>query len=120
MLCRIIFKQVRCAISDDCVLLCPTSNRIVHARRSLTVRATTGDIGGGGGGAGKGGAGGGGGRRWDGDEGEQPKKRVLWQGWADRVAADPQFVYKVIIEQVSAGLIGFRVVDDGVASSIVD
>jgi hypothetical protein len=25
---------------------------------------------------------------------------VGWKGWQDRVAADPQFVYKVMIEQV--------------------
>lgn len=32
-----------------------------------------------------------------------------WKGWQDRVAADPQFVYKVMIEQiigVSASVIG--------------
>lgn len=50
-----------------------------------------------------GGTGGSGGfGRGDGDDEErpQPPKRVLWQGWADRVAADPQFTYKVLIEQV--------------------
>lgn len=46
-----------------------------------------------------GGSGGGGG----GDDGEQPEQRKqgwVWKGWQDRVAADPQFVYKVLIEQV--------------------
>lgn len=48
-----------------------------------------------------GGGGGQGGFGWNEDhEDERKKKKVLWQGWADRVAADPQFVYKVVIEQV--------------------
>ena len=59
-----------------------------------------GDGGSGGSSGGSGGSGGGGG-----DDGEQPseKKPVFgWKGWQDRVAADPQFVYKVVVEQVSA------------------
>ncbi|EFN54829.1 hypothetical protein CHLNCDRAFT_23974, partial [Chlorella variabilis] len=38
-----------------------------------------------------------------------PKPVAGWKGWQDRVAADPQFVYKVVIEQVigvSASVVG--------------
>ncbi len=46
---------------------------------------------------GSGGSGGGGG-----DDGEEAEKKPVfgWKGWQDRVAADPQFVYKVVVEQV--------------------
>ena len=72
---------------------------LAHLIRVVAPRATSG---GSGGGVGGGNSGGNGGRRWQDGDGEEdkPKKRVLWQGWADRVAADPQFVYKVVIEQV--------------------
>ncbi|KAI7842868.1 hypothetical protein COHA_003486 [Chlorella ohadii] len=55
---------------------------------------------------GSGGSGGGGG-----DDGEEAEKKPVfgWKGWQDRVAADPQFVYKVVVEQVigvSASVIG--------------
>ncbi|KAI7842869.1 hypothetical protein COHA_003487 [Chlorella ohadii] len=58
---------------------------------------------GGGGGGSSGGSSGGSGGGGGGDDGEEPgeKKPVFgWKGWQDRVAADPQFVYKVVIEQV--------------------
>ena len=59
--------------------------------------------GGGSGGSFGGSSGGGGGG--DGDDGKdgQPQKPTggfRWKGWEDRVAADPQFAYKVFIEQV--------------------
>jgi hypothetical protein len=60
-----------------------------------------GRIGGTGGGGGGGSGGGGGGGSGGGDD--QPKKggfKFTWKGWEDRVAADPQFVYKVLIEQI--------------------
>lgn len=50
---------------------------------------------------GSGGSGGGGGG--DGGEGQPEDKKepmFRWKGWEDRVAADPQFAYKVFIEQV--------------------
>ena len=59
--------------------------------------------GGGGGSGGSSGGSGGGGGGGGGDEGKPEKKPVFgWKGWQDRVAADPQFVYKVVIEQVGA------------------
>lgn len=51
---------------------------------------------GGGGGEGGGGQGGEG----SGEGGQQPKKSGVWQGWADRVAADPEFPFKVLLQQV--------------------
>lgn len=69
--------------------------------------AAGGNDGGDGGGIGKGGSGGGGG-----DEGSVPEEEedtIMWKGWRDRVAADPQFPYKVFIEQiigVGASVIG--------------
>ena len=51
-----------------------------------------------------GGSGGGGGD--DGEEQPQKKPVFGWKGWQDRVAADPQFVYKVVIEQVRLGVLG--------------
>jgi hypothetical protein len=59
----------------------------------------------GGGGIGDGGSGskrmGGGGDDSD-SPGESEQKGILirWQGWQERVAADPSFPYKVFIEQV--------------------
>ena len=67
------------------------------ARQALSSR--------GGGGAGDGGSGsagmGGGGDDSD-IPGEPEQKGILirWQGWQERVAADPSFPYKVFIEQV--------------------
>lgn len=57
-----------------------------------------GDWGSGGGGGGDGGSGKGG--EGSGEGGQQPKKSGVWQGWADRVAADPEFPFKVLLEQV--------------------
>ena len=71
--------------------------------------------GGGGGGVigGNGGSGGDafGGRGGDDDEtpAEEPEEFFLVKGWKERVAADPQFAYKVMIEQVigvSASVVG--------------
>lgn len=66
-----------------------------------------GDGGSSGGGSGGGGGGGGG----DDDKGEVAGQKPAWgwKGWQDRVAADPQFVYKVVIEQligVTANVLG--------------
>lgn len=50
--------------------------------------------------------GGGGGDGWSGGQGDdsnadQPNKGgFYWKGWADRVAADPEFPFKVLLEQV--------------------
>jgi Protein RETICULATA-related len=70
--------------------------------------------GGGSGGSGRGGGGGGGG---DGKgEGDSSPQRggasglFLWQGWADRVAADPEFPFKVMLEQVIG--VGASVIGD--------
>lgn len=46
------------------------------------------------------GSGGGGGGGGEGEGGTPPSKGFL-AGWEARVAADPQFVYKVLVEQVS-------------------
>ncbi len=87
--------------------LCPATCRRNEAQ---WIAAAGGGDGGNLGGAGGSGGGGGGGD--DGDDGsEQPEKKPVigWKGWQDRVAADPQFVYKVMIEQiigVSASVIG--------------
>lgn len=58
-----------------------------------------GDIGGG-----NAGGGGGGGDAWGSGGNDESSSRkeesILWKGWNDRVAADPQFTYKVFIEQV--------------------
>jgi hypothetical protein len=56
---------------------------------------------GGGGGSGGDGSGGKGGEG-SGEGGQQPKKKGwAWKGWTDRVAADPEFPFKVLLEQVS-------------------
>lgn len=70
-------------------------------------RATGGD-GGGAGGTGSSGGGGGGDDEPE-PESEKKKSGIVWKGWEDRVAADPQFVFKVLIEQVigvTASVIG--------------
>lgn len=79
------------------------------------MRASAG-IGGGNSGIGDGsgnGGSGGNGDAWGGkgDDSADSNKEgsILWKGWRDRVAADPQFAYKVFIEQVigvSASVIG--------------
>eukprot|EP00879_Flechtneria_rotunda_P020293 GHRR01021341.1.p1 GENE.GHRR01021341.1~~GHRR01021341.1.p1 ORF type:complete len:159 (+),score=44.53 GHRR01021341.1:572-1048(+) len=56
----------------------------------------------GGGGGGDGGAG-------DSSRNQPKDGGVYWQGWADRVAADPEFPFKVLLEQiigVGASVIG--------------
>ncbi len=47
-------------------------------------------------------SGGGGGGGGDGDDGASKSSSSGWgwKGWQDRVAADPDFAYKVLIEQV--------------------
>eukprot|EP00775_Hariotina_reticulata_P011776 gene11776-11921_t len=58
----------------------------------------------------------GGGGRGDGDsnagDGSEDKKKggFVWQGWADRVAADPEFPFKVLLEQVIG--VGASVIGD--------
>lgn len=45
--------------------------------------------------------GGGGDGPGDSSSPDQPKKGgFYWQGWTDRVAADPEFPFKVLLEQV--------------------
>ena len=46
-----------------------------------------------------GGAGGGGGDDSHGNSRPSPKNSLL-KGWEERIAADPQFTYKVFVEQV--------------------
>lgn len=61
---------------------------------------------GGGGSGGGGGDGSGAGKGGDGsgEGGQQPKPNGgMWKGWADRVAADPEFPFKVLLEQVRTG-----------------
>lgn len=74
------------------------------------VRAASGD---GGAGVGSGGGGDNGGGGGGDDDDEQPNGNddggIMWKGWKDRVAADPEFVYKVLVEQiigVGASVIG--------------
>lgn len=56
---------------------------------------------GGGGGGGGAGSGAGKGGEGSGEGGQQPKKKAgAWKGWTDRVAADPEFPFKVLLEQV--------------------
>lgn len=60
-----------------------------------------GSGGGGGGSGGDGGSGAGKGGEGSGEGGQQPKgKGWAWKGWSDRVAADPEFPFKVLLEQV--------------------
>lgn len=85
------------------------SSKLNRRQESQWIAASGGGGGSGGSSGGSGGGGGGGGD--GGDDGEQkPEKKVFgWKGWQDRVAADPQFVYKVMIEQiigVSASVVG--------------
>lgn len=55
----------------------------------------------GGGSGGDGGSGAGKGGEGSGEGGQQPKgKGWAWKGWSDRVAADPEFPFKVLLEQV--------------------
>jgi hypothetical protein len=93
------------------ILLAQTSTvpgcRVAH-RDLVRLHASAGGGGGSGGGGSSGGGGGGGG---GGDDDAKPKKSgIVWKGWADRVAADPQFVYKVIVEQVIG--VGASVIGD--------
>lgn len=47
--------------------------------------------------------GGGDGAGGDGESDEGQHGRFSWPGWRDRVAADPEFAFKVLIEQVTRG-----------------
>lgn len=81
-------------------------------RRPSYLKAVAGggsNIGGGSGGSGGGGDAWGG--RGDGDDKDDSKNEsILWKGWNERVAADPQFVYKVLVEQIIG--VGASVVGD--------
>lgn len=70
-----------------------------------------GNISGGKGDGWSGGGGGGGGGGDGAGDGEAPKKRGFsWKGWEDRVAYDPEFPFKVLLEQVwrTAGASGVK------------
>lgn len=73
----------------------------------ISCRASEGD-GGNGGIGGSGGSGGGDGN--DGGDNDDKGKGIMWKGWQDRVAADPEFVYKVLVEQIIG--VGASVVGD--------
>lgn len=86
------------------------SSKLSRRNEAQWIAAAGGGDGGSSGGSGGSGGGGGGGDGGD-DGSDQPQKKPVfgWKGWQDRVAADPQFVYKVMIEQiigVSASVIG--------------
>lgn len=106
---RAVTLPVRPGLAAAVILTGPLSCACRSRRHEAQWIAHAGDGGGGGGGSsGTGGSGGGGD---DDNDGKQPaeKKVFGWKGWQDRVAADPQFVYKVVIEQVigvSASVIG--------------
>jgi hypothetical protein len=87
------------------VLLCRSRQQVIP---QALAGGGAGSIGGD---KGSGGSGGGGGGGWGGDGagkgegsgegGQQPKKGgFAWKGWTDRVAADPEFPFKVMLEQV--------------------
>jgi len=92
-----------------------TSKSVLNLRRRPhEVRAVAGGGGTiGGAGQGNGGGGGDGDSSWGrGDDDESSKKEdsFLVKGWKERVAADPQFGYKVLIEQVIG--VGASVIGD--------
>ncbi len=78
----------------------------------MIAQTSSGGGGGSSSGGGSGGSSGGGGGGGDDEEpAPEPVSKPVagWKGWQDRVAADPQFVYKVMIEQVigvSASVVG--------------
>ncbi len=74
-------------------------------RTATPALSSSGGGGIGGGGSGSAGLGGGGD---DSDSPDEPEKKgilIRWQGWQERVAADPSFPYKVFIEQVRRRLV---------------
>ncbi len=87
---------------------------ILLCSRRTELRAVAGGGSGGSiGGAGGSGSGGGGGDAWGGrgdDSSEDKEEFFLVKGWKDRMAADPQFGYKVFIEQVIG--VGASVIGD--------
>jgi hypothetical protein len=90
------------------------SGRTLHFRRALRpsrriaalVSAGGGDDEGGKGGSSGGSGGSGGSGKGDGGSGSsgspggKPQKSGIFQGWEDRVAYDPEFPFKVLMEQV--------------------
>lgn len=83
--------------------------RDVIADHRLRLRAAA--AGGGGNGGGSGGGNGGGDNNDDDNDGSsEEKSSIMWKGWQDRVAADPEFVYKVLVEQIIG--VGASVVGD--------
>lgn len=78
--------------------------------RDVRQHAASVPAGGGGDIGGTGGFGGGGGGGGDGDAGKRKAKGGLIKGWEERVAADPEFAYKVFVEQVIG--VGASVVGD--------
>lgn len=100
--CKLLPPLAAAAAAAICIL-CRRSSRLHPCRRRhespWIARASSG----GGGGSGSGGSpGSGGGGGDDGGEPEPAPQTAAfgWKGWQDRVAADPQFVYKMVIEQV--------------------
>ena len=90
---------------------CRINGSLIHTqyRKSdlIAIRAASGgggDIGGGNGGQGGGDDG------HDGDDAEEQGTGIMWKGWQERVAADPEFVYKVLVEQIIG--VGASVVGD--------
>lgn len=70
----------------------------MYCRRVEVWSAEAGNGGDGGNTGGSDGGDGGDGDR--GDDGSAKDDGIMWKGWKDRVAADPQFPYKVFVEQV--------------------
>ncbi|CAL5228983.1 g12218 [Coccomyxa viridis] len=87
----------------------PASIQLRH-RTATPALSSSGGGGIGGGGSGSAGLGGGGD---DSDSPDEPEKKgilIRWQGWQERVTADPSFPYKVFIEQIIG--VGAAVVGD--------
>jgi protein quaking len=82
-----------------CTLSCRSRQQVIpQALAGGGAGSIGGDKGSGGGG---GGGWGGDGAEGSGEGGQQPKKGgFAWKGWTDRVAADPEFPFKVMLEQV--------------------
>lgn len=99
------------APTPGCAATCRTARRSSGVRVQSTAAAPATDVSGGGdkgsgGGQGLGGGGGGGGDGFSGDSengSEDDGGGFGWQGWKDRVAFDPEFPFKVFVEQVSHG-----------------
>lgn len=85
-----------------------SSRRMKNAEFMVMMRAASGGSGGGDGGN----TGGDDGNNNGDDDGEEGNddSGIMWKGWKDRVAADPEFVYKVLVEQIIG--VGASVVGD--------